>query len=122
MKKISLLMLLPFTFALGCASSEFEEENTLISNEAEARESIHGKTNLRSANAYPGDRCASGCVWSPFSVVVGAQTASHSCDGEPCACVAQGDVSDLCVRLRRAEAKISTLIMFWRMHRSTCDE
>ncbi|MGB0648597.1 MAG: hypothetical protein ACPGQS_15535, partial [Bradymonadia bacterium] len=43
-----------------------------------------------------GTTCADGCVWSGWAVSFGAQQASSSCDGTPCACVVQGDINSLC--------------------------
>ena len=43
-----------------------------------------------------GSSCGSGCVWSSYAVSQGAQSATASCDGAPCACVVSGDIWSSC--------------------------
>lgn len=49
-----------------------------------------------------GTSCADGCVWSGWAVSFGAQQATSSCDGTPCACVVQGDINSLCTTTSNA--------------------
>ena len=44
-----------------------------------------------------GAPCASGCIWSAYAVNIGAQWASHVCEGVDCACVVRGDAFSSCV-------------------------
>ena len=50
----------------------------------------------RGTTASAGDTCAPGCIWSSYAVSMGAQDATANCQGQSCACVADGDVWTAC--------------------------
>ena len=82
----ALRSLLAFILSLiaGCADLQPAEQD----NEG---------VNQRKAAVSSGDRCAAGCIWSGYAVSIGAQSAEAQCDGQPCACVVDGDVHSSCV-------------------------
>lgn len=43
-----------------------------------------------------GSECAPGCIWSKWAVSSGVQQLTHYCDGQGCACVADGDIYSSC--------------------------
>ena len=43
-----------------------------------------------------GNYCAEGCIWSSWAVTSGIQQITHYCDGQPCACVVNGDIYTSC--------------------------
>ena len=79
--------------ALGCAS-HFSEEHELEPIPVEEYQEKNGR--LLDKGGPAGGACATGCVWSLFSVAVGAQKATHDCDGFGCACVMDGYVHQEC--------------------------
>lgn len=55
------------------------------------------KPDLTSAESGTvGSSCSAGCIWSAYAVSQGAQSATASCDGAPCACVEEGDIWSSC--------------------------
>ena len=65
-------------------------------------EGVEGMETSSSAQTYQksgilGAPCANGCIWSAYAVNIGAQWASHTCEGTECACVVRGDAFSGCV-------------------------
>lgn len=50
----------------------------------------------KSGYSLLGSQCAPGCIWSSWAVSSGVQTLTHYCDGQGCACVADGDIYSSC--------------------------
>ena len=53
-------------------------------------------TCVEAENAVAGDACASGCIWSVWSVTNGIQPGTHECAGQACACVEAGNAQSAC--------------------------
>ena len=71
-----------------------QEGDVSISCAAKSPKSDHRISDGR--DRYAGGSCGDGCIWSTYSVSIGAQGASALCDGQPCACVEQGDAWSKC--------------------------
>lgn len=50
----------------------------------------------KSSSSLLGSTCAPGCIWSSWAVSSGVQKLTHYCDGQGCACVADGDIYMSC--------------------------
>ena len=55
-----------------------------------------GSSVSHDSTATAGSTCGAGCIWSTYAVSVGAQSATHGCNGRECACVRDGDVWTVC--------------------------
>jgi len=73
-------MLLAFFFLLGCSDTI----------------DVHRGGNGATEKSLLGSTCAPGCIWSKWAVSSGVQKLTHYCDGEGCACVADGNIYASC--------------------------
>ena len=55
------------------------------------------KERLGAVNAFTGETCAVGCVWSSFAVALGVQAPTHYCSGAECTCVEDGNIHATCL-------------------------
>ena len=82
------LSVLALFLAYGCGEG-FDDASEVEPTESMSVEEANEKTSS-------GLSCASGCVWSGWAVALGAQSATHMCNGQPCACVAIGNIYQGC--------------------------
>jgi hypothetical protein len=96
-----MLLLFGAAALIGCSGPSQTDSGVEFVTEGSAAESQCAQTGGALTSPRAGGECGvqangDGCIWSPMSVDLGAQSAEASCDGVACACVTQGNVHQAC--------------------------
>ena len=94
--KYTFLLISCLWFSIGCSDPYAPHDQGILSGSEQGQRFVV-KDQLGTVEALSGEACASGCIWSRYSVDLGVQSPTHSCQDGRCACVEEGNVYASCV-------------------------